>query len=399
MTLSKIGKIQACPEISGPEIEVRRQLLEQATGQPFTDGNHVQILQNGIEIFPAMLDAIHSAERRIDLATFVYWKGDIAQAFADVLSERARAGARVQVLLDSVGAKPMRRQLLEQMTRAGVQIRWFRPLGKLRPRRVDKRTHRKLLICDDTIGFTGGVGIADEWNGDARNPAEWRDVHVAIHGPAIIGLRAAFIDNWNEAGDWEFDDRVTCPAAGIGNVPVQVVRASTTLGWTDTANLLRALISLSKRQLRLVTAYFNPDSALVDLLLAAKKRGVDVRILVPGAHCDSRLSQLAGFENMEKLLEAGIRIWMYNRTMLHAKVMTVDSEVAMIGSANLNYRSMNKDEECCVVMLSGELAKSLDERFDDDCRQSVEQAVSDFKSRSAFLRLQERCARLIKEQL
>ncbi len=399
MTLSRIGSIETCPHGATPKNDVFRQLLEQATGQPFTDGNQVRILQNGVEIFPAMLEAIRSAERRIDFATFVYWKGGIAQAFADDLSERARAGTRVQVLLDSFGAKPMRRELLEQMTRAGVRIRWFRPLSKLRPWRVDKRTHRKLLVCDDTIGFTGGVGIADEWNGDARNPDEWRDVHVAIRGPAIIGLRAAFIDNWNEAGDWEFDDRVTCPAAGIGTVPVQVIRASTTLGWTDAANLLRALISLSKKQLRLVTAYFNPDKTLVDLLLAAKKRGVDVRILVPGAHCDSRLSQLAGFENMEKLLEAGVRIWMYQRTMLHAKVMTVDSEVAMIGSANLNYRSMNKDEECCVVMLSDELAKSLDERFDDDCRQSDEQDTDDFKSRGAFLRLQERCARLLKEQL
>lgn len=399
MTLSKIGNLQACPDASAPEMQVVRRLLEQATGQPFTDGNHVRILQNGIEIFPAMLDAIRSAERRIDFATYVYWKGDIAQAFADVLSERARAGTHVQVLLDSFGAKPMRRQLLEQMTRAGVQIRWFRPLRKLRPWRVDKRTHRKLLICDDTIGFTGGVGIADEWNGDARNPDEWRDTHVSIRGPATTGLRAAFIDNWNEAGDWQFDDRVACPASGVGSVPVQVVRASTTLGWTDAANLLRALISLSKQQLRLVTAYFNPDRTMVDLLLAAKERGVDVRILVPGPHCDSRLSQLAGFENMQKLLEGGVRIWMYQRTMLHAKVVTMDSAVAMIGSANLNYRSMNKDEECCVVMLSRDIAKSIDERFDDDCRQSDEQEARDFRSRGAFLRLQERCARLIKEQL
>ncbi len=399
MTLSKIGNIQAFRQATAPENEVRRRLLEQATGQPFTDGNDVQILHNGIEIFPAMLDAIRAAERHIEFATFVYWKGDIAQAFADVLSERARAGARVLVLLDSFGAKPMRRQLLEQMTRAGVQIRWFRPLSNLRPWRVDKRTHRKLLICDDTIGFTGGVGIADEWNGDARTPDEWRDIHVAIRGPAITGLRAAFIDNWNEAGDWEFDDRVACPPEGVGTVPVQVIRASTTLGWTDAANLLRALISLSKKQLRLVTAYFNPDNTLVDLLLAAKERGVDVRILVPGAYCDSRLSQLAGFENMEVLLEAGVRIWMYQQTMLHAKVITVDSAVAMVGSANLNYRSMNKDEECCVVMLSGEIAKSLDERFDDDCRHSAEQDTNAFKTRSAFVRLQERCARLIKEQL
>jgi cardiolipin synthase len=280
-----------------------------------------------------------------------------------------------------------------------VQIRWFRPLSKLRPWRNDKRTHRKLLICDDTVGFTGGVGIADEWKGDARNPSEWRDTHVAIRGPAINGLRAAFVDNWNEAGEWEFDERVARPAARAGNIPVQVVRASTTIGWTDTANLLRGLISISKRQLRLVTAYFNPDKTLVEQLLAANRRGVDIRILVPGPHCDSRLSQLAGFESMQRLMAAGIRVWMYQRTMLHAKVITVDSNVAMIGSANLNFRSMNKDEECCVVMLSGDIAQELDDRFDDDCRDAEEQLADDWKSRSRFLRLQERCARLIKEQV
>ncbi len=378
---------------------MHRRLLEQATGQPFTDGNDVRILQNGNEIFPAMLDAIHAAQRRVDFATYVYWTGDIAHRFADALSERARQGARVQVLLDAFGAKTMRRELLEQMTHAGVQVRWFRPLSKLRPWRVDKRTHRKLLICDDTIGFTGGVGIADEWTGDARNPDEWRDTHVAIRGPAITGLRAAFIDNWNEAGDWGFDARVASPDSDIGTVPVQVVRASTTLGWTDTANLLRALICLSQRQLRLVTAYFNPDATMVELLLAAKARGVDVRILVPGEHCDSRLSQLSGFVHMQTLLDAGVRMWMYRRTMLHAKLLTVDAAIAMVGSANLNYRSMNKDEECCVVIDSDAIANTLDERFDDDCRHAEEQDAQAFRSRGAFVRLQERFARLIKEQL
>lgn len=399
MTESKAGDKPTAAQVSAPQAQAFRRLLEQATGQSFSEGNDVRILQNGIEIFPAMLDAIRAAQRRIDFATFVYWTGDIAQRFADALSEQARAGTRVQVLLDAFGAKSMRRELLEQMTQAGVQVRWFRPLGKLRPWRIDKRTHRKLLICDDTIGFTGGVGIADEWDGDARNPDEWRDTHVAIRGPAITGLRAAFIDNWNEAGDWEFDDRVASPDAGVGTVAVQVVRASTTPGWTDTANLLRALVHLSARRLWLVTAYFNPDEVLVDLLLAAKARGVDVRILVPGEYCDSRLSQLAGFQHMQTLLEAGVRMWMYQRTMLHAKVITVDCAIAMVGSANLNYRSMNKDEECCVVIESDAIVKGLDERFDEDCQPSDEQDAKAFRSRSRFLRLQERGARLIHEQL
>lgn len=374
-------------------------MLEQAIGRPFVGGNDVRILQNGVEIFPAMLEAVAAAERRIDFATFVYWTGDIAQTFARALSERARAGVQVRVLLDAFGAKPMRADLLEAMRDAGVAIRWFRPIRTWRVWRVDKRTHRKILVCDDTVGFTGGVGIAEEWEGDARNPDEWRDMHVAIRGPAISGLRAAFFDNWIEAGEWEFDDVVARPARQAADIRVQVVRASTTIGWTDTAALLRSVVCLGNRRMRIVTAYFNPDAVLVELLLAARKRGVDVRILVPGPCCDSRLSQLAGFESMCKLMEAGVRVWMYQRTMLHMKALTVDSSLAVVGSPNLNFRSMGKDEECCVVILSSDIAAQIDSRFEDDCRDAEEQDHEAWARRGWWPRLKERCAAMIEEQL
>ena len=374
-------------------------LLEQTIGRPFVAGNDVRILQNGVEIFPAMLDAIAAAKRRIDFATFVYWTGDIAQQFAMALAERARAGVQVRVLLDAFGAKPMRAEVLQAMRDGGVVIRWFRPIASWRVWRVDKRTHRKILVCDDRIGFTGGVGIAEEWQGDARNPDEWRDMHVAVRGPAVSGLRAAFFDNWTEAGDWEFDDVVARPESHAADIPVMVVPASTTIGWTDTAAVLRSVICLSRQRLRIVTAYFNPDELLVKLLLAARERGVDVRILVPGPYCDSRLSQLAGYKSMCKLLDAGVRVWMYQRTMLHMKALTVDSSLAVVGSPNLNFRSMGKDEECCVVLLSSELAGELDDRFDDDCRFAAEQDAGQWASRGAWLRLKEACCRLIEEQL
>lgn len=376
-----------------------RPLLEQTVGVPFVEGNEVRILQNGEQIFPAMLEAIAAARRRVDFATFVYWTGDIAQRFAETLADRARAGVQVRVLLDAFGAKPMRRELLDRMSRDGVEIRWFRPIATWRLWRTDKRTHRKILVCDDDVGFTGGVGIAAEWEGDARNPHEWRDTHLQIRGPAITGLRAAFLDNWTEAGTWEFDDRVAQPARRDAGIPVQVVRASATIGWTDTASLLRSLVCLSRMRLRIVTAYFNPDRVIETLLLGAIERGVDVRILVPGRYCDSRMSQLAGYGSMCRLLEAGARVWMYHRTMLHAKIVTVDSTASMIGSPNLNYRSMGKDEECCVVMLSPDIAHALDSRFDDDCAGAEEQSAEHWKNRGAWLRVKERCARLIAEQL
>lgn len=363
------------------------------------EGNDVRLLNNGVEIFPAMLEAIAAAERRVDFSTFVYWTGGIAQKFADALAERARAGVQVRVLLDSFGANKMRHELLDQMTDAGVLVRWFRPLKTWRVWRTDKRTHRKILVCDDVVAFTGGVGIAEEWEGDARNPDEWRDIHVAIRGPAISSLRAAFLDNWTEAGEWEFDDVVARPTRQAADISVQVLPASTTIGWTDTAALLRSVVCLSGERLRIFTAYFNPDPVLVDLLLAARSRDVDVRILVPGRYCDSPLSQLAGYESMCKLLDAGIRVFMYQRTMLHAKALTVDSSLVVIGSPNLNFRSMGKDEECSVVMLSSQLANQLDERFDEDCRLADEQDAEQWARRGWWQRLKERCCQLIEEQL
>ena len=346
-----------------------------------------------------MLDAIGAAERRIDFATFVYWTGDIARKFADALSGKARSGVQVRILLDAFGASKMDPALVKGMREAGAEVRWFRPLSTWRIWRSDKRTHRKLLICDESVGFTGGVGIAKEWEGDARNPGEWRDTHFALRGPVVTDLRAAFMDNWNEAGDWTFDSRVATPEKQEQNLSIQVVRGSTTIRWTDTATLLRSLVSLSTARLRITTAYFNPDRTLVDLFLEARARGVDVQILMPGKYCDSRLSQLSGHQHIERLLQAGVRMWRYQKTMLHAKVVTVDSRLAFGGSANLNFRSMGKDEECSIVVDSAEIADQLDAAFEQDTEAAEPLELERWRARPTRLRWMERCARVIAEQL
>lgn len=376
-----------------------RALLSQALGRRFTDGNSLELLQNGVQIFPAMLEAIANARHRVDFVTYVYWTGEIAREFAAALSGRARAGVHVRVLLDAFGAKKMDSSLVDEMQAAGVDVRWFRPVATWRFWRSDKRTHRKLLICDDDIAFTGGVGIAEEWQGDARNPDEWRDTHVAIRGPAVTELRAAFLDNWNEAGDWHFESRISAPEIQAQDVGVQVIRASSTIGWTDAAAMLRALVSLSEHRLRIVTAYFNPDQALVELLIAAAERGVDVQILIPGQYCDSRLSQLAGHLHISRLLRSGVRLWRYQQTMLHSKLITVDGHLACIGSANMNHRSIGKDEECCVIATCEDLARQLDERFAKDCECAEPYQLDEWQNRGMWLRAKERCARMVVEQL
>ncbi|WP_458527090.1 phospholipase D-like domain-containing protein [Onishia taeanensis] len=373
--------------------------LEYALGTPFTAGNQVDVLRNGVEIFPAMLGAIEAAEESIDVVTYVYWTGDIARRVADALARKAREGLRVRVVLDAVGTQKMASEVVDQMREAGVEVRLFRPIRLPRPWQADKRTHRKILVCDDRLGFVGGVGIAAEWEGDARTPDEWRETHLRVSGPAVIGLHSAFLDNWNECGAWQWAPiRQALPVHEDG-VLVQCVRASSTIGWTESAAMLRSLVAVSRVRLRIVTAYFAPDNALVEQMISALERGVAVELLVPGRYNDSRLSQLAGHPSIERLLDAGATVWVFLPTMLHAKVITVDGRLACVGSVNVNHRSMGKDEECCALMLSDAVTATLDRQFDEDCRRAQCLDADTFRERGRWTRVKEQGARLLLEQL
>jgi len=357
-------------------------------GVPATEGNRVDVLTNGDRIFPAMLEAITDAEHTIDFLTFVYWRGEIGTRFAEALSERARSDVRVRVLLDSWGAHGLDRDLIEMMEDAGVRVRWFRPLHRLQPSKVNHRTHRKVLICDEATGFTGGVGIADEWKGDARDETEWRDTHFRVRGPAVDGLRAAFLDNWIETDPELFDPRVDRfpDQPKPGHAVIQCVRGASEMGASDLSTLLVALLQLARERIRITTAYFVPDEDLADRICAAADKGVSVEILLPGPHGDKRFVQIAGQSVYERLLEHGVRIWHFQPSMLHAKVMTVDGQVASLGSANFNARSTELDEEINLVVLDPSLVQDLDAQFDEDVRRSEEIAPGRWKDRSVARR-------------
>lgn len=250
-----------------------------------------------------MLDAIDNAKHRVDFVTFVYWSGRIADRFAEALANAASRGIRVRVLLDACGCKSMEDHNIDRLTFSGVDLRWFRPLSKFRLWRLDKRTHRKILVVDDAVAFTGGVGIADERTGDAQDSREWRDTHLRIEAPAALGLRAALVDNWNASGDWTWDAPLDTEFEHSHDVLAQVFRAASTIGWTDMAAVIRSLTALSKTRLR---------------------------------------------------LRAGAAIWQYDKTMQHAKIAVVDDLACCIGSPNLNRRSMGEDVECCFVTLSSD---------------------------------------------
>ncbi|WP_434092606.1 phospholipase D-like domain-containing protein [Streptomyces griseorubiginosus] len=367
-----------------------RRRLERLIGVAATEGNELIPLRNGDRIFPAMLGAIRSARHTIDMMTFVYWRGEIARDFAAALADRARAGVRVRLLLDGFGAKEIEPSLLDLMDTAGVQVAWFRKPVWLSPFKQNHRCHRKALIVDEHTAFTGGVGIAEEWCGDARHPGEWRDTHVQVRGPAVDGIAAAFAQNWAECHDELFDDRDRFTEhRQAGSSVVQVVRGSASIGWQDMQTLIRVMLASTEERFRLATAYFAPDTYFVDLLCDTARRGVRVEILLPGPHTDQRACQLAGQQHYRRLLEAGVRIRQYQPTMMHAKIITVDSVASLIGSTNFNRRSMDHDEEVMLAVLDEAFTAALDQDYEADLEHSVDIELARWKRRPALQRAKE----------
>ncbi|WP_372618358.1 phospholipase D-like domain-containing protein [Falsiroseomonas sp.] len=379
-------------------------LFEEAIGTSFTDGNRIERLRNGDQIFPPMLDAIAGARRSVELLTYVYWTGEIAERFAKALADKAREGVPVKVLLDAWGAAPMADGLTSTMEEGGVELRWFRPLARIRLGQDLRRTHRKVLVVDGRVGFTGGVGIAKEWCGDARDRTEWRDDHFRVTGPAVRGLRAAFLGNWAEA---IAEDRSATPIGDLltagddeparpGEARVQVVRSSASYGWSDVAAMVELAIGLATRSLRIATAYFTPDAVTTEALARAARRGVAVEILMPWPEMDMRVSQLAGSDQIAPLLEAGVTIHVFQPTMFHAKLILVDGAISILGSANFNRRSAWQDEEVCLVCLDAELAGVLAADWAEDVARSRPIELGRWRKRGFARRAREAAARLVR---
>lgn len=381
-----------------------KNVLENALGIPFSKNNSVEVLLNGDEIFPAMLDAIENAKRQIDFLTFVYWSGDIAVEFAKALSKKADEGLNVRVILDSYGANFMPNELSKMMENHGVELKWFRPLVRWKIWKTDNRTHRKVLICDKKVAFTGGVGIAEEWEGNARDPSEWRETHFKIKGEAVSGLQAAFMENWIETigflpidPDWE-DDHVD-GTENVGDSLIQCLRTSASVRWSDIIMLYQTLIRIAQESIYITTAYFNPNANIIQLLCEAVERGVSVNILMPGKHTDKDIARLAGEDAFESLLEAGVNLWYYQKTMLHSKVITIDDTVSCVGSANFNHRSMLKDDEVNLVIIDKELASALNSHFQDDLDGAEEVDEHRWNGRPKWKKSLEKLTNVVKQQI
>lgn len=338
--------------------------LEAFGGVTFLEGNSVERLRNGVEIFPAMLDAISKAEHRIDFITFVYWTGEIANKLSDALAERATAGVEVRVLLDAVGARLMKAELVEKMERAGAQIAWFRPVTRWKVWETDHRTHRKILVIDDEVAFTGGVGIASEWEGDARNDSEWRDSHFAVRGPAVDPLRAAFATDWRDAEELLFEhDRIPQRPPRTGDVRLGVVDSPAQIELSKAGLVFETIVQMAQHRLWITTPYFNPSERLAKCLIDAAERGVEVRLMIPGPHIDKRVSLVSAEDQAATMMKSGVTLHRYQPTMLHLKQLVADDSLSIFGSVNVNERSFYKDEEVAVVAVDRRLNELLASDF------------------------------------
>ena len=344
---------------------------------PLAPGNRVETLRNGNAIFPVMLDAIRAARRTVTMETFIYWRGGVARECAEALAERARAGVACHLMLDWWGSQRMDQRL---MRRAGVQVeRFHRPGWSMA--RANHRTHRKLLVVDGRVGFTGGVGIADEWTGDAQDPQHWRDNHYRIEGPVVAQLQSAFSDNWLKSQSTVLHGNdYFPPLEEVGPLRCQAFQSSPDEGSESMRLLFLMGLGAARRSVRIATAYFVPDELTVRALCRARDRGVDIQVIVPGQHIDTPVVRHASRRTWPALLDAGVAIHEYLPTMYHVKAMIVDGYWTSIGSANFDNRSFRLNDEANVNVFDEGFAREQAAWFEHDltrCRRMTHETLAE----------------------
>jgi cardiolipin synthase A/B len=371
--------------------------MSQLLGPPVVDGNRVTSLHNGVQIFPAMLEAIRGAERSITFETFIYWSGAIARRFSELLAEKARAGVNVHVLIDGVGCNCVNGESVRQMREAGVEVEIYHIRNFAR---INNRTHRKLLIVDGRVGFIGGVGIADQWNGDARSPDEWRDTHFRVEGPVVAQMQAAFLDNWMKTRAYVLHGTDYFPELEpVGSRRCQVFKSSPMEG-SESARLMYLLsIAAAERSIQIGNAYFVPDQLTTETLLQALDRGVSVEILVPGAHIDNAFVRAASRDRWGDLLRHGARIFEFQPCMYHCKVMIVDGVWTSVGSANFDNRSFRLNDEANLNVFGAEFAEEQSAAFARDLTRAKEVKIESWRRRSLAVRAADATAALFRSQL
>jgi cardiolipin synthase A/B len=377
-----------------------RRSLSALLGPAFMEGNKVETLVNGDRIFPAMLAAIRSAKVTITFETYIYWSGSIGAEFVEALQERARSGVAVHVLLDWAGSVKMEPKLIDALKSSGVQVVRFHQPHWSNLDKMNNRTHRKVLVIDGKLGFTGGVGIADLWRGDARSPDEWRDTHYRVEGPVVAQMQAVFLDNWIRAtGKVLHGERYFPALEQVGDQTAQMFSSSPS-GGSESMHLMYLMaITAARTSIDLANSYFVPDDMALNALVAAAKRGVRVRVLTPGKHIDSDSVRHASRGQWGRLLEAGVEIAEYQPTMFHVKGLVVDELMASVGSTNFDVRSFRLNDEANLNVLRRGFARAQRLVFEADWRNARKITLVEWQNRPIKERIVERLALLLRSQL
>jgi cardiolipin synthase len=369
-------------------------------GPAISSGNRFEALLNGDRIFPAMLESIRGAKKSITFETYIYWSETIGKKFADALAERSRAGVKVHVLLDWIGSSKMDPAHLSEMEQAGVQVRKFHPPRWYNLARMNNRTHRKVLVVDGRIGFTGGVGIADQWTGDAQDPQHWRDTHFRVAGPVVAQMQAVFLDNWIKATGEVLHGEDYFPALHPAGTGAAQMFSSSPSGGSESMQLMYLLaITAAQRSIHLSSSYFVPDALTLRSLTEAIKRGVKVQIITPGEHMDVETVRRASRARWGDLLEAGAEIYEYQPTMYHSKMMIVDALWVSVGSTNFDNRSFRVNDEANLNIYDGDFAARQIAHFLDDLSHSRRVSLNQWQQRPLVEKLWEHAASLLGGQL
>ena len=362
--------------------------------------NAVQTLVNGDEIFPSMLAEISAARATINFETYIYWSGTVGYEFARALAAKSREGIDVRVLIDWVGSLPFDEDLIRVMTSAGVEFVRFRPLHWYTLDRVNNRTHRKLLIVDGRVAFTGGVGIADKWLGDAQNVDEWRDTHYRITGPVVAAFQAAFAENWLEAtGETLLGDQFYPPLEATGDLEAQLIVSSQPNGSENMELMFLTAIASAQNHIRIGMAYFVPDDTALKQIVEARKRGVEVEVIVPNHLTDVPIVRKGSRHFWGELLRAGVRIYEFQPTMYHPKVMIVDDIWTSFGSANLDERSLRLNDEASLNVYGTDFSATQVDIFEADVKRSREISLEEWEARPLSEKVTDWLASTLRSQL
>jgi cardiolipin synthase len=362
-------------------------------GPSILQGNQATELLNGDQIFPAMLASIRGAQKTVLFETYIYWSGEIGNQFAEALSERARAGVKVHVLMDWIGSGKIDAALVDKMKEAGVKVERYHPLRWYNLGRMNNRTHRKLLIVDGATGYTGGVGIAELWTGHGQDPDHWRDSHYRVRGPVVAQMQSVMIDNWAKTTGTVLHGVDYFPAvAAAGTQAAQMFSSSPSDGNESMLMMYLIAITAATRSIDISSSYFVPDDMTRDALVAAVRRGVKVRLITPGPHMDAETVRRASRGLWGPLLEAGVEIHEYQPTMYHCKAMIVDGQMTSVGSTNFDMRSFRLNDEANLNIYDAAFAARQTQVFEEDLAQSARITLAQWRNRPFMDKVREQLA-------